>query len=291
MRTHHTILAALLIAAIVSSAWADTVTLAPTDDMYTDPDHATVDTTMLWVGNFSGGCGTYRERIMFKFDLSGIEGTVDSATLNLYRWWRCPGDYYTSTDVYAITQNWNEHTWPFAQHIGHETTPSCAYNFGPHLGWYEVDVTDLVQSWVEDGTDNYGLVIIGRWGAKCSKFYSKEYANPNMSPSLDVTYTGTGVGDEDMATRQLTVTNYPNPFNPVTTIQYHLPTQTHATLRIYDTRGRLIRQLFDAPRSPGDHETVWDGNDDHGRSVPSGIYLSIVDTETGRTMSKMALIK
>ena len=294
MKTRSLILAALLIIALAAPAGADSVTLAPTDDMYTDPYNPGTppDTTILWVGNFVGGCGTHREQIMVRFDLSELEGaTIEEATLDLYRWWRCPNDYYTSTGLYVITEDWDEDTWPYTVYIARETTPSVMYTFGPHLGWYDIDVTDVVQNWVDGQMDNYGLVVIAQYGEKCSKFYSKEFVNPNMHPRLEVTYAGTGVDEEPLSVAHVTATSYPNPFNPITTIRYMLPAQSQATLRIYDTRGRLVRELFDSVSSAGDHEAVWDGSDDRGRSAPSGVYFYVLDTGLGHAKGSMVLVK
>jgi len=294
MKTRSPVFAVLLVIALALPAGADTITLMPTDDMYTDPDHPTTppDTTILWVGNFAGGCGTYREQIMIRFDLSELEGaTIDQATLDLYRWWRCPNDYYTSTGLYAITENWYEDTWPYTQYVARETTPRVTRTFGPDLGWYETDITDVVQAWVDGDIENHGLVIIANWGEKCSKFYSKEYANPTLHPSLDVTYTGTGVDDGQVAGRRPTVTSYPNPFNPETTIRYCLPAGTRAALRIYDARGRLVRELFDSVCTAGEHEVLWDGTDDHGRPASSGVYFYALETAAGDTEGRMVLLK
>ncbi|MDZ4182584.1 MAG: C25 family cysteine peptidase, partial [Candidatus Cloacimonadaceae bacterium] len=67
--------------------------------------------------------------------------------------------------------------------------------------------------------------------------------------------------------------NYPNPFNPSTTIRYSLSTQGKASLRVFNIKGQLIRVLEDGIKAIGHHSVVWDGTDDNGRAVSSGIYL------------------
>ncbi|MCK4510186.1 T9SS type A sorting domain-containing protein, partial [bacterium] len=121
-------------------------------------------------------------------------------------------------------------------------------------------------------------------------FYSKEYANPTRHPSLDVIYTATGVDDGQLV-RYRTVSSYPNPFNPETTIRYYLPAGTRAALRIYDARGRLVRELFDSVCSAGEHEALWDGTDDHGRPASSGVYFYALETAAGDTEGRMVLLK
>ena len=69
-------------------------------------------------------------------------------------------------------------------------------------------------------------------------------------------------------------TAYPNPFNPRTTIPVTLPWDVaSAQLRIFSVLGQPVRTLFDGPRRAGVHRAVWDGQDDQGRTVPSGVYF------------------
>jgi|WetSurMetagenome_2_1015567.scaffolds.fasta_scaffold00017_18 hypothetical protein len=68
--------------------------------------------------------------------------------------------------------------------------------------------------------------------------------------------------------------NYPNPFRTLTMIRFAVPVKTRVTLSVYNLQGRLVRRLVDAARlEPGSYKSVWDGRDDHGRSVASGPYV------------------
>ena len=89
--------------------------------------------------------------------------------------------------------------------------------------------------------------------------------------------------------------NYPNPFNPVTTIHYRLSEPGHVRLIIFDQTGRQITTLVNANETAGLHSVVWDGTDASGRPVLDGLYVSrMTHTTTRRTTScahKMLLIK
>jgi hypothetical protein len=80
--------------------------------------------------------------------------------------------------------------------------------------------------------------------------------------------------------------NYPNPFNPTTTIRYDVPEQSHVSLIIYNILGQKIRTLVNESKEAQIHSVIWDGIDDNGRLVPSGIYFyrmnagSVVKTKT-----------
>ncbi len=72
--------------------------------------------------------------------------------------------------------------------------------------------------------------------------------------------------------------NYPNPFNPSTSIQFHVPISAGGhtlTLRIYNELGILVKTLWDGPATPGLHTVVWHGTDDFGRALSSGLYFCV----------------
>ena len=63
------------------------------------------------------------------------------------------------------------------------------------------------------------------------------------------------------------------------------------TLAVYDVRGRRVRTLVDAPQTPGPKTLVWNGRDDAGRPVTSGVYFSVLRTVAGRDVRKMVLLR
>lgn len=67
--------------------------------------------------------------------------------------------------------------------------------------------------------------------------------------------------------------NYPNPFNPQTTIRYDLPQAEHVTLTIYDVHGHLIRTLIEDKQDAGTYKQVWNGTDTKGKAVKSGVFI------------------
>ncbi|MFH1754609.1 MAG: choice-of-anchor C family protein, partial [Candidatus Latescibacterota bacterium] len=67
--------------------------------------------------------------------------------------------------------------------------------------------------------------------------------------------------------------SYPNPFNPTTTIPFAIPEMAGTKLAIYDAQGRLVKTLFDGIKTPGNHKEFWDGMDEKGKEVASGVYF------------------
>ncbi|MFZ4620911.1 MAG: VIT domain-containing protein [Bacteroidota bacterium] len=86
---------------------------------------------------------------------------------------------------------------------------------------------------------------------------------------------GTSVGEEIAQPNEYVLEqNYPNPFNPSTLIRYTIPRgQTFVTITIYDLLGRKVRTLVEGIQSAGQHQSVWDGKDDAGKQVTTGMYL------------------
>ncbi len=86
--------------------------------------------------------------------------------------------------------------------------------------------------------------------------------------------------------------NYPNPFNPETVIRYQIPgqpgTQKSVVLKIYNLQGQEIRSLVNSTQTPGAYYVVWDGKNDLGEVVSSGVYIYQITvdnlTETRRMM-------
>jgi len=67
--------------------------------------------------------------------------------------------------------------------------------------------------------------------------------------------------------------NFPNPFNPSTTIRYSLKELKHVSLVVYNSLGQEVRKLVDTSQNTGIHTVVWDGKNDSGQKVSSGVYL------------------
>ncbi len=88
--------------------------------------------------------------------------------------------------------------------------------------------------------------------------------------------------------------NYPNPFNPATSIQYTVDSRhkiLHATLKIYNIKGQLVKTLVDEETIPGTHSVVWDGKDQEGNEVSSGIYFYRLKAGDQSEVKKMVLLK
>ncbi|MCK5052270.1 MAG: T9SS type A sorting domain-containing protein [Candidatus Cloacimonetes bacterium] len=90
---------------------------------------------------------------------------------------------------------------------------------------------------------------------------------------------------------EFSASNYPNPFNPETTIAYSLPNDGMIELRVFNIRGQLVKTLVKGEQLAGSYETVWNGKDNNEKSVSSGIYFYKLSTKDDTIMKKMLMLK
>lgn len=108
--------------------------------------------------------------------------------------------------------------------------------------------------------------------------------------AVDVAVSVAERGEIVPATTRLEV-NYPNPFNPSTTISYVIAGDREVTLKIYNLRGEEIRTLVNDFQTAGEHATVWDGKDTSGNLVSSGVYIVTLTAGTFRQSQRVTLLK
>jgi hypothetical protein len=85
--------------------------------------------------------------------------------------------------------------------------------------------------------------------------------------------------------------NYPNPFNPSTSIEFSLPARERVSLKVFDVSGRLVRTLVDGHLPDGAHRFTWNGRNERGASVASGVYFYVLRSESIRLSRKAVLLR
>ena len=85
--------------------------------------------------------------------------------------------------------------------------------------------------------------------------------------------------------------NYPNPFNPSTRIDFQTDVCSNISLSIYNLNGQLIRNLLHDYLIPNRYSVTWDGTNNLGQRVPSGLYIYTLNNGVQRDMRKMVLLK
>ncbi|MDD2229977.1 MAG: choice-of-anchor J domain-containing protein [Candidatus Cloacimonetes bacterium] len=110
----------------------------------------------------------------------------------------------------------------------------------------------------------------------------------------DVSIIGGAVANEDPTIPMINVElkgNYPNPFNPETTIAYSVKQAAPVSIEIYNIKGQLVKTLLNDIKEPGDHTVVWNGKDNSGCAVSSGVYYYKMNTSIYSSTKKMIIMK
>lgn len=85
--------------------------------------------------------------------------------------------------------------------------------------------------------------------------------------------------------------NYPNPFNPATSWSYSIPARENISILVYNIRGELVKTLVHGYQNTGRHEVIWNGTNDAGKLVSSGIYIYTLQSQTQSISKQMLFLK
>jgi hypothetical protein len=147
-----------------------------------------------------------------------------------------------------------------------------------------------VQQWFDNPSSNFGWMLVGQETAPhlTKRFDSKELVDSTLRPTLTVTYTplATVHNGSTAPTTFSLLQNFPNPFNPSTTIQFTLPKSGHVELKIYNMLGQEVATLVNEQRVAGTYSAQWNAN-----SVASGVYFYRLISGEHTSMQKMILAK
>ena len=85
--------------------------------------------------------------------------------------------------------------------------------------------------------------------------------------------------------------NHPNPFNPTTKVGFSLQQDGFVSIKVYNMIGQFVRTLVEETVNAGEHSIVWDGRDDAGELLPTGVYMCTMTVNGYRATRKMAFMK
>jgi len=242
-------------------------------------DHTPTPGVRCWVTGASGSSagdndvdGGKTTLLSPMFDLSGGQDIQIS-------YWR----YYTNNVGNAP----NEDYWDVdISNDGGQTWSVVEHTLSSNTTWQQVTI-DLADHFADPG-----LVQL--------RFVASDEGDGSLVEALvdDFTLVGsfldpTGV-DDTLPGLELSfdlAQNHPNPFNPQTQVSFSLDRAGLATLRVFDTRGRLVRTLVNEDLAAGQHEITWSGDDQHGRPVASGVYFYRLESGGQQAGRRMLLVK
>ncbi|MBN2830389.1 MAG: T9SS type A sorting domain-containing protein, partial [Candidatus Cloacimonetes bacterium] len=123
------------------------------------------------------------------------------------------------------------------------------------------------------------------------RFVTKKLSYDGKTPYSIVSFRKDDIEEGAIPLQTALKSNYPNPFNPTTTINYNIAKETRVDLSIYNIKGQKVKTLINDKIKPGYHSVVWDGTDKNNRQVSSGVYFYKLKTKKETFTRKMMMLK
>jgi len=152
------------------------------------------------------------------------------------------------------------------------------YDFPPLLGFRvmrdDINVTPVLVPPDTKSFHDVDLYVVGIYTYRVRALFKSPHGMTELSEPLIVNFVNEIDYVKPVNVMHLSA-NYPNPFNPFTSIRYQVSGigNQNVEINVYNVRGQRVRTLLNEHREPGQHSVVWNGRDDSGREVGSGIYF------------------
>ncbi|MDZ7314837.1 MAG: T9SS type A sorting domain-containing protein [candidate division KSB1 bacterium] len=146
----------------------------------------------------------------------------------------------------------------------------------------ETQMDDQLLIWVDDSVNDNTYMLMYKFSDGSFSLFGGDA----LERALKTSRVTAGVPDS-----RLLLNNYPNPFNPSTEIVYSLPRNAFVELNILDARGRFVTRLAEGFQPAGEYTQTWNGKNNEGQEMPSGVYLCQLKTENQIRIHKMLLMR
>lgn len=251
------------------------------------PDSA-YDGTNVWGTNLEGYYFSNSNRYLVTPEYGIIGTDANDAYLKFYHWYETNdgwdgGNVQISVNGGDWTLIYPEENYPDNSVVA--LTGSPGYT-GEMLEWTPAhfDLTDHIGSSVK---------FRFRFASTNSEGYRGWFIDHFTIYGADLSENSTHVGDDmitDIPKKINLSQNYPNPFNPQTQISFDLPATQKINLKIYDVSGKLIKTLIDEEKEAGYHSVRWNGTDEVGEAVSSGVYIYKLESDNGFSQARQMLL-
>lgn len=243
------------------------------------------DTTGLGYGGF------WRLPVDYMLDLSAAlhpDSTNDSIPVYKYigDWYGAYEEFMPVPDAYAKFAKNGE------DNVVEISVPRTAINAGTDIRPWVYVVGDSVL----DNREYVPNTIVEGWTSVPNLYYAINYnfiSGPTVHRLGDRAITSVEFDNNNLSNLEGfgLVSNFPNPFNPTTTIEFTLPVQDVVKVEIYDILGNKISTLLNQELSPGRKRIIWNGKNDNNCIVSSGVYIYKISSSKLSVSKKMMLLK
>ncbi|MBN2380135.1 DNRLRE domain-containing protein [candidate division WOR-3 bacterium] len=218
---------------------------------------------------------------LIQFDIASLGDIleVQDATLRLHV---TNASAAGELEIFRAGGSWNEMTTTWNTRPAEDRGESSLVT-PTGLGQFEVDVTDIVQSWVA-GFPNNGFYIDAPDNDMAVDLYiaSKEATAAGTRPKLQVTFTPGGGAVSENEFEERILLNVSHTSSGTIGVNFTIPFSAQVSLKVYDARGSLVETLVDGPANSGDHYLAWEGS--------PGVYFVQLLSPGTRTIRKVVLI-
>lgn len=240
-------------------------------------------------------------RETYSYDASGNQNQIFIYTWSLDQWLYeelleylyelCDEYYYWMT---RTSYNWSDGAWAYAGKYEYFKDEFCCDVEQWYSEYYESEWVPVYRYYYErfPNLNPQQINTYQQYWYKDSPFPQKTTAWKDSLKYEDVFLPTVGVESEFLLPVEFKLSNYPNPFNPLTNISFTLPESGPVTLKIYDIKGRLVKTLSDnSVFKKGEHNIIWDGTDDSNIFSASGVYIYRFESEKIKLSRKCILLK
>jgi FlgD Ig-like domain len=309
MKNYFTILATLL---IITFAFAGKIQSQPQPVLTFPKDGATGitdGTTFTWINTGSDKCsiffmaGPSGYATYFMHGITDGSFTIDNSIMHLagnttYYW------YISDDDNGLPSYSFFTFTTDASMPVQLNSFNASVLNNAVTLTWSTATEVNNYGFDVESSTDGKTFNKIGFVAGSGNSNSTKNYSYTDSPNSATVSYRLKQINNDGSFTYSdvLTVTlnsdntaklmnNYPNPFNPSTSIKFYIPNNSDVTIKIYDILGREVTTLINKQSEAGYHIVYWNGIDRNGNSVASGTYICRMQAGNFLQTKKLMLMK
>lgn len=180
-----------------------------------------------------------------------------------------------------VTLNWTSYTNPAHFSVMHKLSNA------PDTQWQIISVpgtaSNFTISSLTDG-QSYKFKVVSGFNQGTNEVSLE-------SNTQELTINNANSNQDNALPQAAMLSNYPNPFNPETTIVYDVPVKSNVTLSVYNIKGQSVGSLLSEIKEPGRYELNWSGKDRFGKALASGIYYCLLSYDNKVIMRKMLLLK
>ena len=163
---------------------------------------------------------------------------------------------------------------------------------GTSTGLYSTSLLDGENTvWSQEGSETIGNMVIDDIEGRHFDGFIVAGSHGNGIYSATISSDELSI-DEPLSPSEFSVGfNYPNPFNPITLIEYDLPNNGFVNMAVYDMMGRLVKTLLNGSKPAGYNQVLWHATNDNNEPVSAGVYIYVIQFGNSIETKKMILLK